>query len=63
VKSDSVYLKHIRDSIRRIEEDTREGRERDPQEFLAEVDALHKRMPQVHLTEKLLRAAKNEGRS
>ena len=35
----------------------------DPRMFLAEVDALHKRMPRVHLTEKFLRAAKNEGRS
>jgi plasmid stability protein len=35
----------------------------DPQEFLAEVDALRKRMPRMHLTEKFLRAAKNEGRS
>jgi uncharacterized protein with HEPN domain len=28
VKDDSIYLKHILDSIRRIEEDTREGREK-----------------------------------
>jgi plasmid stability protein len=35
----------------------------DPQEFLAEVDALRKRMPRMDLTEKFLRAAKNEGRS
>jgi len=28
VKSDSVYLRHILDSIRRIEEDTKEGREK-----------------------------------
>jgi plasmid stability protein len=35
----------------------------DPRVFLAEVDALHKRMPRVQLTEKFLRAAKNEGRS
>ena len=35
----------------------------DPQEFLAQVDALHRRMPRVHLTEEFLRAAKNEGRS
>jgi len=27
VKDDSIYLKHILDSIRRIEEDTAEGRE------------------------------------
>jgi uncharacterized protein with HEPN domain len=27
VKDDSIYLKHILDSIRRIEEDTTEGRE------------------------------------
>jgi plasmid stability protein len=33
------------------------------QEFLAEVDALHKRMPRVHLTEEFLRTANNEGRS
>ena len=35
----------------------------DPQEFLAKVDALRKRMPRMHLTEKFLRDAKNEGRS
>ena len=34
----------------------------DPKKFLAEVQAMHKRMPYVHLTEELLRAAKNEGR-
>jgi plasmid stability protein len=34
----------------------------DPKEFLAEVDALRKRMPRVYLTEELLRAGKNEGR-
>jgi uncharacterized protein with HEPN domain len=28
VKNDSIYLQHILDSIRRIEEDTSEGRER-----------------------------------
>ena len=28
MKSDSVYLRHILDSIRRIEEDTKEGREK-----------------------------------
>jgi plasmid stability protein len=35
----------------------------DPQEFLAEVDALRKRMPNVYLAEEFLREAKNEGRS
>jgi len=34
----------------------------DPREFLAEVDAMRKRMPYVNLTEEFLRAAKNEGR-
>ncbi len=34
----------------------------DPKEFLAEVKAMQKRMPYVHLTEEFLRAAKNEGR-
>ena len=34
----------------------------DPKEFLAEVDAMRKRMPHAYLTEKFLRAAKNEGR-
>jgi plasmid stability protein len=34
----------------------------DPQEFLAEVRALRKRMPRMYLTEEFLRAAKNEGR-
>jgi len=34
----------------------------DPKEFLAEVDALRKRMPHAYLTEEFLRAAKNEGR-
>lgn len=28
MKDDSIYLKHILESIRRIEEDTREGREK-----------------------------------
>ena len=28
MKDDAVYLKHIRESIRRIEEDTRDGREK-----------------------------------
>ena len=34
----------------------------DPKEFLAEVDAMQRRMPYVNLTEKFLRAAKSEGR-
>ncbi len=34
----------------------------DPKKFLAEVDAMRKRMPYVNLTEEFLRAAKNEGR-
>jgi plasmid stability protein len=34
----------------------------DPKEFLAEVDAMRKRMPRVYITEEFLRAAKNEGR-
>ena len=34
----------------------------DPKEFLAQVDAMRKRMPFVNLTEEFLRAAKNEGR-
>jgi len=34
----------------------------DPKKFLAEVDAMQKRMPYVNLTEEFLRAAKNEGR-
>jgi len=34
----------------------------DPREFLAKVDALHKRMPRMYITEEFLRAAKNEGR-
>jgi hypothetical protein len=34
----------------------------DPKEFLAEVDAMRKRMPRMYLTEELLRAGKNEGR-
>ncbi|HTS71519.1 MAG TPA: Arc family DNA-binding protein [Terriglobia bacterium] len=34
----------------------------DPQEFLARVDALRKRMPRMYLTEEFLRAAKNAGR-
>lgn len=35
----------------------------DPKEFLAEVDAMRKRMPHLNLTEEFLRAAKNEGRA
>jgi hypothetical protein len=34
----------------------------DPREFLALVNALHKRMPRVDLTEEFLHAAKIEGR-
>jgi len=34
----------------------------DPKKFLAEVQAMQKRMPYVHLTEEFLRAAKKEGR-
>jgi len=34
----------------------------DPTEFLAEVKAMHKRVPYVNLTEEFLRSAKNEGR-
>jgi plasmid stability protein len=34
----------------------------DPEEFLARVDTLRKRMPRMYLTEEFLRAAKNEGR-
>jgi plasmid stability protein len=35
----------------------------DPKKFLAEVDAMRRRMPYVNLTEEFLRAAKHEGRS
>ena len=38
------------------------GKRVDPQEFLARVDALRKRMPRMYLTDEFLRAAKNEGR-
>lgn len=34
----------------------------DPQEFLAGVRAMRKRMPRLYLTEEFLCAAKNEGR-
>jgi len=34
----------------------------DPKEFLAQVDAMRKRMPYVNLTEEFLRASQNEGR-
>lgn len=34
----------------------------DPDEFLAEVRTLRRRMPRLHLTDKDLRAARNRGR-
>jgi len=38
------------------------GRRVAPQEFLARVRALRKRMPHFHINDKMLRAAKNWGR-